>query len=155
MKNTILKFEKEEVEEFIVSDYFSKKVHIIDIYDELEKYVTTYQLVDNDKIERISYELYGSTDYWDILVLLNGADPLFHMAYGENILLDSIETSLNKYLYFIYSHAPLSDDTRIEELTEYYDAELKNDNERIRFIYVIKPENISDAVILLKKKGYL
>ena len=67
MKNTVLKFDYEELDEFIVSDYFSKKVDVYSLIDQIKDYVSAYKISDNDKLERISYELYGTTDYWDIL----------------------------------------------------------------------------------------
>ncbi len=70
MKNTLLNYDLEEVElngtDFNVSDYFSKDVGIYSLINDLDDYLDTYQINNNDKLERIAYELYGNIDYLDI-----------------------------------------------------------------------------------------
>ena len=62
MKNTLLKFDYEELDEFIVPDYFSKSKDISYLVHKIKDYLEVYKISDNDKLERISYELYGTTD---------------------------------------------------------------------------------------------
>lgn len=160
MKNTILDFDYEEIEltdEWTadVSDYFSKDISIWDLWENVQDYIQTYKIQNNDKLERISYELYGTTDYWDILALLNQRDPLFQMPYDYTTLYENASNYLNQYIYYIYSHAPLNDTERIQELLDEFINDFDEVNETNRYIYIIKPSKIGEFIKLLKDNSYL
>lgn len=155
MKNSILTFDYEELDEFIVSDYFSKDISIWDLWDNVQDYISTYKITDNDKLERISYELYGTTDYWDILALLNQRDPLFDMPYDYDTIYADVSSFINQYIYYIYSHAPLNDATRQQELLEKFINEAEEEKEINRYIYIVKPSRIGDFIKLLKQNEYM
>lgn len=164
MKNTIVKYDKEEVffdvneqTPFDVSDYFSKQIFITDMSSEVEnwnEYLDKYRMTDDDKLERISYELYGTTDYWDIIFLLNKRDPLFDMPYNFDTVSDDSTSFLDTYRFFIYANAPLYSSSRSDELKEEFLSEDILKNETFRYIDVIKPSRMSDFIALLKENGY-
>lgn len=149
-----MKFDTEELDEFIVSDYFSKSINIWDIFYELEEYLSVYKMDNCDKLERVSYELYGTTDYWDVLLLINDRTPLFDMPYNFETLSDTALASVNHYKNYIYDNAPLNQ-TRVEEFYNELMVDTQNKNELFRYIYVVKQANINDVVSLLKQKGFL
>lgn len=155
MQNTLIKFEKEEVQDFIVSDYFSRKINLSSIItDDIKKeYFTTYQIDENDKIERISYEIYKSTDYWDLLILINSLDSLSDMPYDFDTYSDSVDKFLSDYSNKVYSNKPLNS-TRLQELKDEFYESTRIKNEKFRYIYVIKPIKMQDFLKMIKLKGF-
>lgn len=154
MKNSILNYDTEELEEFIVKDYFSKNVDVYNIFSELEEFLEQYKMADDDKLERISYELYGDPNYWDLLLLINDKNPLLQMSYNYDVLLNDVEDKIAVYSNLIYSHPPLT----AERLAAGYDILLNkadDNNENNRFIYVVKPNQLNDVLSILKEKGYI
>jgi hypothetical protein len=164
MKNTILNYDREEVEMDLdgnindvvasVPDYFSKDINVFEIFDDVSDMLDVYQCDDDDKIERISYELYGTTDYWDLLLLLNDKNPLSQLPYNESVLQQSTEAHINLYKNYIYSHAPLLQ-TRTNELLAEFLQQDKENNEKFRFLYIIKPTKINDFIKIVNESGYL
>ena len=149
----------EELDEFIISNYFSKNIRISDLFSDttidMTKYITYYDISDNDKIERISYELYGTPNYWDLLVLLNDKDPYFNIPFDFDTVYDASTNFLENYTNIIYSHAVLSDAERVNSLREEFLQNTSDINESNRRIKIIKPNMISDFIKLLKKEEYI
>lgn len=151
MKNSILNYEKETVQikfdnrtvDYTISNYYSKKINLFDYFLEYSDYIEMYEIVDNDKIERISYELYGSANYWDILILLNDRNPLFHMPYDFDYLESTINELVEQYSTLIYFNSPISE-KRTEELKNEWVEKSKEQNELLRYIYVIDPLKMPD-----------
>ena len=56
--------------EFLIRDY-TNLVSIQEILDKYKEYIQIYQVLEDERLDTISYKLYGTTDYWDMLVLLN------------------------------------------------------------------------------------
>lgn len=152
-----MNYEYEELDEFIVSDYFSKEIRISDLVidNDLSDYITYYELTDNDKIERISYELYGTPNYWDILILLNSKSPFFDMSFDFDVVYDNSTNFLETYTNIIYSHAILNSVERVTALREEFLNNFIEQNEANRRIVIIKPTKMGDFIKLLKNKKYL
>lgn len=155
MKNIILNYNKIEVDDFIVSDYFSKKIHIIDFLSTHPELFVSFKVMDDEKLENISYKLYGTSDYWDLLLMINGMDPLVDMPYNSDTIINKVQTELNIYFYFTYSHAPLSNAARITELTSEFTTNAELLNEKFRYINVIRPSSISLLIKLLKDNKFI
>lgn len=161
MKNTLLKFDTEQVEFDglgdsnlkYVHDYFSRKITIFDIFGDVEDMLTIYQMQNNDKLERISYELYGTTDYWDILLMLNDKNPLFETAFDEDLIQQATADTINYYRNYIYFGSLVQ--SRVDQLVEEYLDRNHDENEKNRYIYVIKPSRINDFISMIKAEGYL
>lgn len=142
MKNTLLNYDKEELDEFIVSDYFSKDINIFNLIDGLDDYIEIYTIADNDKLERVSLEIYGTTDYWDIILMLNDRNPLFDMPLDYDKIRNGSEEIANTYINFLYSQAPVTDTARVLEFTNEILTRNFNENESFRMIKIIKPSKI-------------
>lgn len=159
MVNSILVYDYEELDEFIVPDYFSKKVDTYSIISEfsdndIANYFSLYKITDNDKLERISYDIYGTTDFWDILLTLNDRNPLFDMPYDTDAILDISEKFWANYADNLYFQAPL--DSQV--LIDLVDIEIEKNkvlNEVHRYIYIIKPSKIHDFIKILREKDYI
>ena len=103
MKNTVVKFDYTDVyDDYIVQDYTSRKLY--DIYEmpelKLREYIDYYQLSDNETIEQVSYKLYTTAMYWDVLLYINEMDPLYSMVYDFDFSRDlavKIINDMNKH----------------------------------------------------------
>ena len=105
----------------------------------------SYVLVpQNSTLEKISYDLYESKDYWDILLLVNERMPLFDMYYDYDIISEAGETSLKEYEDKIYRKKILSDvrERLRVKMQENYEAE----NENLKIIKYIKKNYIYDFI---------
>jgi hypothetical protein len=151
MKNTIITYNKRDIDEYSVSDYFSKNISIADILFQYPNLLAIYNTTNGDKLERISYELYGTTNYWDILLMLNKRDPLFEIPYDFDIIYDLTEAQLAKYVE-LSSSIELTDE-RKEAIREQIFQEAQEANESYRTLYVVKKDKIGDALFILKSLG--
>ena len=164
MKNKILSFDLEEIEDtyldsngieqefnYKVQDYFSKNINIVDIIVTLQDYLQIYQCTDSDKFERISDELYGTTDYWDILVLLNERNVFFDMSFDSNTIYDSS----NKFSAIYFYLTGLNDPTRKTALENEWYEDINELNEKYRILLVPKPHLINDVIKILKTNNYI
>ena len=154
MKNTVLIYDTEELDEFIVSDYFSKKITVFDLIPDIGDYLAIYKLQDNDKLEKISFDLYKTTDYWDILLMLNDRNPLFEMPYETDAITTQAETLIDKYCNNIYVNHPM-EITSLTRFTEKFMADFNSLNESYRYLYVIQPTRMGDFIKLLKDNNYI
>lgn len=160
MQNTILKYEYEELDEFIVSNFFSKKIDIYSIIQEfvsngtLNDFLQLYRIEDNDKLERISYNIYGTTDYWDILLQLNDRNPLFDLPYNLDTLIDISEEFWNNYSNLLYFQSPLHSDILNKLIYEEIEI-MKERNEIHRYIYIIKTTKIQEFLKILREREYI
>lgn len=160
MTNTILNYNLEELDEFIISDYFSKQIDLYNILQEfteagtLSDYVQLYRIQDDDKIERISYDIYGTTDYWDMLVQLNDKQPLFEMPYNLDALINASSEFWKDYSEMLYFQAPLSDSV-LQVLIDAEIEKMKELNEVYRFMYIIKPTKLQEFLKILRERDYI
>lgn len=160
MVNTILKYDYEDLGDYIVSDYTSKKIDLYNILQEmkdnntLSDYFDIYRMMDDDKLERISYSIYGTTDYWDILLQLNDRNPLFEMPYNLDTIVDSVEIFWKKYSNNVYFQSPLND-TVLNELILAEIENMKKQNEIYRLIYIIKTSKMNEFLKILRERDYI
>ena len=160
MTNTLLNYTLEELDEFIVSDYFSKKIDLYNILQEfsdagiLANYMQVYRIADDDKLERISYDIYGTTAYWDLLLQINDKNPLFEMPYSLDTIIDSSEEYWNNYSNLLYFQAPL-DTAFLQTLIDEEIEKMKEKNEIYRVLYIIKPTKLQDFLKILRERDYI
>lgn len=158
MKNKILNYTRETVGNLSVSDYFSKKIDVYSLFYDTEinmnDFVSISTLADDDKLERITFELYGSTDYWDLILMLNDRNPLFDMPYNFDNVTQSVEEYVRYYSNIIYYSSPLNE-IRTQELIEEWKIKALEKNEKLRFIYVILPSKMPEFIRILREKDYL
>ena len=160
MTNSILNYTNEELDEFIVPDYFSKKIDIYTVLQEfseagtLGEYVVSYRMSDDDKLERISYDIYGTPIYWDLLLQINDKVPLFEMPYSLDTIIASSEEYWNNYSNLLYFQAPLNSGV-LQALIDEEIEKMKEINEIYRIIYIIKPTKLQEFLKILRDKDYL
>jgi len=149
MKNTILNFDKRNLTEFIVSDYTSRNFRpILDLPELQDKTWIDYIVLDDDqKIEQISQTLYGSPDYWDVLMLINGRDPLFDMVYNSDVLSDIAKEIINK---FASEYSGRYKQETFDDLIKAKTKQIEARNEELRTMKIIRPEKIHDFIKILR-----
>lgn len=144
MKNSVLTYDS------IVSDGYSHQDYSSRDYTKIHSYVETctddlfewYRMNDNDKMERVSYELYGTTDYWDILIMINDLNPLYGLPYAYDIQDTAADETVAKY---IAAH-PESNipDVHAEYMHAAYEAYYIHENELGRVIRIVKPSKLQE-----------
>lgn len=160
MVNTILNFELEELDEFIVPIYTSKKTDLYNILEEmkynnaLSDFFSLYRIEDDDKLERISYSIYGTTDYWDILLQINDRNPLFQMPYNLDTTIESAEAFWNFYSESVYFQSPLND-VVLNSLIQDEIEKMKEKNEIYRYIYIVKTTKMNEFLKILRERDYI
>ena len=160
MINTLLTYDLEELDEFIVSDYTSKKVDIYNLFQEMKDngtladFLEVYRISDDDKLERISYSIYGTPDYWDILLQINDRNPLFQMPYNLDTTFEIAEAMWNNYSDNVYFQSPL-DSNLLQSLIDEEIERLKEKNEFYRFIYIIKTSKMNEFLKILRERDYI
>ena len=165
MKNTLLgytnlvnSFNIKELTQYSYEDYTEKDIKAISKLAELESdtYIDYYIMQDDEKIETISYELYGTTDYWDILMIINNRDPLFDMSYNFDLLSDSTKINVDNYLNNIYN-GPNIENVNLDYYNEFVDSykdEVLEKNEVLRTLKIILPSKIMDFIKIIKESGF-
>jgi len=160
MVNTILNFELEELDKFIVPIYTSKKTDLYNILEEmkynntLSDFFSLYRIEDDDKLERISYSIYGTTDYWDILLQINDRNPLFQMPYNLDTTIESAEAFWNFYSESVYFQSPLND-VVLNSLIQDEIEKMKEKNEIYRYIYIVKTTKMNEFLKILRERDYI
>jgi len=153
MKNTILNYDEtlsgtNKNNHITAQDYTSKYFRQLQLLKELKdsELVEHLELTDNQTIEQVSYILYDTADYWDILVLINNIDPIFDMVYNFDIVSDVADAKLEKYYddFSVYINQTSKDRLREAFLKE----EVKKNEDR-RTIKVIKPTALSEFIKIL------
>lgn len=148
MKNSILNYNslssKQFTSQYYHSKYFNQIKDIIELKD--SSYIETKELMDNQTIENISYILYGTPDYWDILVLINIRDPLFGMTYNFDII-DTAST--NVVTKFMETYSGTGASSVFDKLKKIVLNNYDKLNEEKRTIRVIRPERINDFMKIL------
>lgn len=154
MKNTILNYSTETVDNYTVSIYNSKDFY--SLYKKTLLYDSSmydyYQMGENDKLERISYELYGTANYWDILLIINNIDPLLDMYYSFDYVYDMAETTKDNYTEKISPLVNLSDDQK-EYLSNFYLNMYQDKTDSHRTIKIVKPHLIQEFIRLAYNDG--
>ena len=124
-----------------------------DILQSLDRatYYGIIELANNIALEKISWQIYKSPDYWDIILLVNDIDPLFGMPYEYDIVSDSTDQSIERYTRKIYKrYLPDLDRKRLHDAKAEEDS---NNNEKHRMIYYIFPDKIYDVRQILYEEG--
>lgn len=169
MKNSIIKFnyildenDKNFLREgnsfnkvFIPLYDFTKIKKILAVISRLDdnEYFGYTSVKNNTTIEKLSYDIYKTPDFWDVLILINNKNPLFSMAYDFDVIYDSVEEHILKYENHVIKRK-LSEKERERlghKLME--DFSIKNeDNRIIRYVY---PEKIYDFLQILRENELL
>jgi hypothetical protein len=155
LKNSVINFTNRINENTSIEDYFS--FDLKGVLEFVENYPENqfdfYLMQDDDKLERISLELYGNANYWDILLLINGKDALFDMPYNFDTVAKLALSNAEKYAKKVSTFLTLSDAHKAE-MTEVYEEKFRRENETNRLLKIVKPEYMQTFIQNAYEEGY-
>lgn len=156
MNNSTINYEDVIINDVQLPDYMSKKYFMIAQMEELndETYITYYQLLDDEKIETISYKFYDTPDYWDLILLINNMSPLMDMIYNFDVVEEESIKKIDFYAENVYVTKDLPegfvDSMKVDDLNN--TLTLLEEN---RTIKIIKPGALQSFLKILREKGYV
>jgi len=154
LKNTIINFDNSDHTilntTYSVEDYRSLNLNKILDYIEVceDNMFDWYQLQNNANLEKVALDLYGNPDYWDILIAINGRNPLLDLPFDFDVLESFSESKAQSYVDKVYGK-DLSESTKLE-LIDSYRKKFQTRNEELRVIRIVKPSMIQKFL----QKGY-
>lgn len=118
-----------------------------------KRYFGILELANNIALEKISWQIYKSPDYWDVLLLVNDIDPLFGMPYDFDIVSASTDDAISRYERTVYKRfMPDKDRARLHKHKAEHDSELNEEHRRIYYVY---PERIYEIRQMLYEEGVI
>lgn len=166
MKNSIISYDSRELKDFDdifsgfgeefdgVFDYFTHNTKVYEIIINYKDRLSKYRVDPYDTLEKISYKLYGTTNYWDILLLINKLDPLFCTPVSDDYIETRTTQMSSKYkeeVYFQY----MEDIPAYEILNDDISAYFHKLNEDRRVILIVNPNSIESMITTLRQTGFI
>lgn len=132
-----------------VYDYTSLNLEEVKEYlNSLDKTWFDYLKINTEsKIERVVYDYYSTSDYYDLILFINGRLMLEDMPYSYDILIETSEDSVNDYI--LKSNIQISDQAKIR-LTQNIEDKLSKKNNKLLFLKIIKSQFINTVVKNIK-----
>lgn len=132
---------------FEIDDY----TNILDISEILEQYkgeLSEYQVSNDERIEVISFNIYRSSDYWDLLLLINDIKDFRKLPVNQ----DKLEKRLNE-IYSEWLDIFGKNKTEAQKLEKFQELEqeLFLENEKYRIIKYINIDKISEIKAMIKE----
>lgn len=148
MKNSILNFEREVIDNISVTDY--KTLNLDSLRDLLnnKSYLKYIELKYNDLIENVSYKYYKNSAYWDLLLVMNNRDALFDMVYNFDTVVDIVDEITENYFRKDYQ-GKVSEEF-IEWYKENKKIKISNLNENNVILFILKDEILSEVIRNIK-----
>ena len=116
-------------------------------------YIDYITLENNQTFEMVSHILYGTTDYWDLLAALNDRNPLFDLAFSDELLINYGKDMTNLYEERV-SEQKLADST-YNMLVSRFTRLGEKINEGNRIIKIINPEKLQDFLKILRDNNII
>ena len=148
MNNTAYTYPTRKISLKTVRDYTAVYYGgLSDIFDQYPDYFMYYDIIDDEKLENISYKLYGSEDYADIILAINNEVFLWGLPYGSDIIYDQQDTyvSLLEASLNVYS----SGNSDFEAIAEEIGVTLDQENSSKRIYKVPKSKSINNVITLI------
>lgn len=115
-----------------------------------KNYYKLYKISNIKRLDQISYELYGTTEYWWILAYINGiVDIIFDLPLESEILHQIALEEAKEIPEYLEEDGTLN----VDGMDYYVDRvdELEAENDLKRTIKVIAPEAITDVIYHINK----
>ena len=148
MKNSILNFEREVIDNISVTDY--KTLDLDSLRDLLnnKSYLKYIELKYYDLIENVSYKYYKNSAYWDLLLVMNNRDALFDMVYNFDTVVDIVDEITENY--FRKDYQGKVSEQFIEWYKEIKKIKISNLNENNVILFILKDEILSEVIRNIK-----
>jgi len=149
MENSVFKYTRRIEKDFDVTDYTTVYYgKLLELYQNYPTFFTSYEMKIDQKMEEISYELYGSVDYADLILSANNDVFLWGMSYNTDIVIDQSDA----LKIIIRNELNIPNEGVTESLLEVFDIIENNvdlSNSRRRTITVPKPEKLNTILSLV------
>ena len=131
---------------FKVTNYNSVDlVQVKKMLDELDKdYFVWLKVNEGDKIEKVLFDYYKTSDYYDLILLVNSREMVFGMPYSYDVVLNAVDVDIQNYEYKVFGNLKesLSEKSK-SRLVEKIDSQYTSDNKQFLYLKVIKNEHIN------------
>lgn len=142
MYNCIYKFDRRVVNSIEVTDYTSVYYGaLIEVFKSYPDYFMVYETSTDEKIENISYNLYGSENYADIILLSSGIIFLWGSNYNSDVILEQSEAFQRVIVNELNIENNSSQD--IIDVFNGIDDKISDINSKKKILTVPKPENLN------------
>jgi len=148
MKNHFLKFENIKMSDGTIVKNITRFNLLPEIPDKFKSidFTEKVKIDDNELIEFISFKLYETTDYWDILLFINNIKNLDELPVDYDILIDRAQREIdiwkNKYRTLSFELTDEAINNKYINILE----DLKVKNEKFRFLTYIPVEYMSEII---------
>lgn len=92
MQNTVYTYDTLASKDYEVADFTSRYYgNISKFLKQYSNYFTIYKLDDDEKIENVSYKLFNTTNYADLILAINEDTFLWNVPYNQDINAEQAE----------------------------------------------------------------
>lgn len=147
MINSTYIFPNREVNLKTIRDYTAVYYGgLFDVIKEYPEYFMDYVLADGEKIEVVSYKLYGSENYADIILMVNNEVFLWGMPYNGDIIYEQKE-AMEKFLRSKLNVS--SDNEDFNSIIDAYGEEVDEVNSQKRIYKVPRPDRMNNVLSII------
>lgn len=126
---------------------FTNLIDITPVLDKFKNDTLTYIVKDDEKIEGISYNLYKTTDYYDMLMILNGMKRMTELPVNVDMVYQKIQ---EEYNYWLLNIGENKTDKQKQEKMLQIEQIVKDENEKYRHLKYLKLQIISSFEVEFK-----
>ena len=117
-----------------------KNIFYVIKFDVSDSAIEYYTINGVKRLDQISFELYGSTDYWWLIASINNIqDIIFDLPLSEDYIIESSKRKAKKY------YDDISTGDGLSKYLEIYDKYIE-ENDNKRSIKVISPSVLPDII---------
>lgn len=144
---TITKENFQVNDEIFELDDYTNLADITEILKEYEEEMLEYQVSNDERIEVASYNIYESSNYWDLLLLINNIRDWRNLPVNQ----DKLNKKLNEvYAEWLEVFGKFKPEPVKEEKYKELEESILLENERYRNIRYIKKEKINELKAKIK-----
>lgn len=129
-----------------IRDY-TNNISIQSIIDKYKDNLLVRQINEDERIDLISYKIYGTTDFWDLLMILNNIKKHNELPVNYDKVVKRASNKHNEWLK-IFGKYKSSEDIQLK-YQEFLDKEIQH-NEKFRYLKYINPVLLSQIQLDLK-----
>lgn len=126
---------------FNITDYTSAGLNKIRSYlNTLDNsYFVYLKVEENTKIEKVCYDYYNNTNYYDLILLLNNKEMVYDMPYSYDIILEAIEKDIDRYRSKVFKNTfEKFSDMAYNDLENSLSEKYNKNNSKFLYIKAIK-----------------
>lgn len=153
MTNNIIIPYLKDLSNYTFRNYFSldcEKIKNLKIFHNKD-YIKWVKIPETSTLDYVSYSLYGTADYWDLLMIINGINPIEDLPKNQDALEKIVDKKIEKYFYKDYFGPKTT--KLIEEKREMFLEQENIKNEASRIIKVVRPEKIQAIINEIQLEG--